>query len=275
MTRAMIGQDSPSYRAALLSLWAATAQRTNERLSRNFLRGRLQHRLSEVPIGAIVHDEETAVAAIAVVASGSPSKRPFGIEVLRISPGAVDLSRVEGGTALVLDNHCTAKPLGRIVNAWIEGSELRAEFIFDRSAEARKAQCMIERGEVGGISAGYRVDQWVITDQYGRVIDPETDHIRSDEDLTYTAVRWRLNEISICTIPSDPAARIIRTISGAETRSVTYERAAGIGWRAAAEARARMQARHDHAIAAHYRKRSNAPAWWRRRPHYRVTHFAT
>jgi hypothetical protein len=74
---------------------------------------------------------------------------------------------------------------------------------------------MVKRGEITGISAGYRVEEWQISDENGDIIDPEKSRLRRDDadDLTYTAVVWELIECSLVTTPADTAATV-RSIGG-------------------------------------------------------------
>lgn len=46
---------------------------------------------------------------------------------------------------------------------------------------------MVSRRELMGISAGYRVDKWSVTDSSGDLVDE--DHAGWDDDLTFTATR--------------------------------------------------------------------------------------
>jgi phage head maturation protease len=82
----------------------------------------------------------------------------------------------------------------------------RAELAFNATAEGRKAEGMVARGEIAGISAGYRVEEWEITDSENNVIDPE--RVRWDDDLTFTATRWELLEASLVLEAADRGASI-------------------------------------------------------------------
>jgi phage head maturation protease len=66
---------------------------------------------------------------------------------------------------------------------------------------------MVARGELSGISAGYRVDTWgPVIDSDGDIVDPA--RANWDDDLTFTAVRWQLLEASLVGIPADGSASI-------------------------------------------------------------------
>jgi Caudovirus prohead serine protease len=158
-----------------------------------------------------------------VISVGSPVKRFYGTEVLRITPEAVKLDRLKSGGIPLLDSHQQiglSNHLGRFVDTWITSGTkpaLMGRIAFDDTPEGRKAEGMVARGEITGISAGYRVNDWEIKDGDGRVIDPEVDRIRWDDDsLVFTAVDWELFEASIVSVPADSAAVIRSLGSGAD-----------------------------------------------------------
>jgi phage head maturation protease len=152
----------------------------------------------------------------AVISTGAAVAREYGTEVLRIAPDAVDLSRLhDGGGIPLLDHHSQAgidSVLGRLTDAWLERGALVGRFKFAQTEQGKKAEGMVARGELTGVSAGYRVDQWEIRDADGRVVDPDKDRVRWDDDLTYTATRWQLFEASLVGVPAD-AASAIRSMS--------------------------------------------------------------
>ncbi|KJC37148.1 hypothetical protein UP09_28300 [Bradyrhizobium sp. LTSP885] len=78
---------------------------------------------------------------------------------------------------------------------------------FNQTAEGRKAEGMVSRGEIAGISAGYRVEAWEIADAQGEVVNPNSMRW-DDDDLTFTATRWELLEVSLVTVPADAGAGI-------------------------------------------------------------------
>jgi phage head maturation protease len=89
---------------------------------------------------------------------------------------------------------------------WFDRSALVGKFKFAQTAQGQKAEGMVSRGEIGSISAGYRVDAWTVTDADGDVVD-ERD-VRWDDDLTFTATRWQLFEASLVGVPADAASSI-------------------------------------------------------------------
>jgi hypothetical protein len=112
----------------------------------------------------------------------------------------------------VLDSHqagSIGNALGKVTQAWFDRGALWGTIAFNQTPNGKLAEGMTARGEISGISAGYCVRDWQITDSEGRVVDPDLDRIRWDEDgLTFTATRWELHECSICTIPADPLSGI-------------------------------------------------------------------
>lgn len=190
--------------------------------------------------GPITYDQENHTVE-AVISMGSPVKRVYGTEVLRIAPDAVDLSRLYEGGIPLLDHHSQAgidRVLGRITDAWIERGAVMGRIKFAQTEQGRKAEGMVARGELSGISAGYRVDRWQITDADGDVVE-ERD-VRWDDDLTFTATRWQLFEASLVGVPADAVA-MVRSMS--------------IGGPIVANVFARMQARqrmHDRMMKAFY-----------------------
>jgi phage head maturation protease len=170
----------------------------------------LLHRFAdtEVSAGPISYDRDAGTVE-AVISKGSPVERPYGTEVLRIAPDAVDLSRLHDGGIPLLDHHKQTgidAMLGRLVDAWSERGALVGRFAFNKTPEGQKAEGMVARGEVTGVSAGYRVEQWLTTNADGDVVDER--NARWDDNLTFTATRWQLFECSLVGVPADGAALV-------------------------------------------------------------------
>jgi hypothetical protein len=156
------------------------------------------------------YDAETH-SCTACISTGAPVTRFYGTEVLEISRDACDLSRVP---CPLLDSHSQASIdniLGRITEAWISNGELLGRIVFGRTARGRMAEQMVARNELSGISAGYAVEKWSAQDADGDDVDPS--RANWDDDLVFRAVRWRLLEVSLCSVGADSAASV-RSLSG-------------------------------------------------------------
>jgi hypothetical protein len=154
--------------------------------------------------------DETSRTVDCVISMGSPVGRFYGTEVLRIHPDAVDTSRVLSGACPVLDSHQQASithALGRVTDTWFKGGAFMGRLAFNATDKGRNAEGMVARGEIAGVSAGYRVTEWEVSDADGRVLDPA--YLRwDDDDLTFEAVRWQLIECSLVSCPADAGAGI-------------------------------------------------------------------
>jgi phage head maturation protease len=180
----------------------------------------------------------------AVISLGSPVARYYGTEKLRISASAVDLSRMDDAGIPLLDSHNQHgidNHLGRLVRTWFGKSNGKSALLglikFNDTERGRQAEGMVARGEIAGISAGYTVRDWEITDAKGNVIDPETTRISLNDDLTFTATRWSLLEASLVTVPADQAA-MVRSMGGKSRREIVGD------IRARMRVRQRMIERH-------------------------------
>jgi phage head maturation protease len=148
----------------------------------------------------------------AILSRGSPVQRIYGTEKLAITKEAINLSRMRSSMIPVLDSHrqdSITSALGRIVKVWFDndrdGSMLMGTLTFNDTKEGRVAESMVERGEISGISIGYSIENWSISDKKGNVVDPESTRW-TDSDLTFTADAWTLVEASLCAVPADASA---------------------------------------------------------------------
>lgn len=170
--------------------------------------GTIEHRAAELTPSSY---DAKARNVRAILSIGSPVKRFYGTEVLKISNSAINLDRIASCGVPLIDSHSVFgldNVLGRIDSAWIEKGGLHGQISFDDGEAGRKAEGLVARGMVRGISIGYRVDEWEITDEDGNVIDPEIQRMRFDENYTFTANRWELLEGSLVSVPADPGAFI-------------------------------------------------------------------
>jgi phage head maturation protease len=173
--------------------------------------GTIQHRYADTtPLPSTYSEANRTVDC--VISTGSPVARFYGTEILRIAPDAVIIDRLVAGGIPLLDSHqqgSIINALGRVTQVWFAGGALMGKLKFNETRDGRIAQGMVGRGEISGISAGYRVEQWEISDDDGNVLDPETYQFRWDETgLTFTATRWELLEASLVSVPADIDAAI-------------------------------------------------------------------
>jgi HK97 family phage prohead protease len=192
-----------------------------------------------------------------VISMGSPVQRFYGTEVLRISPEAVNLDRMKGGSMIpLLDSHQAGginNALGRFQKTRFDRKALMGTVRFNETPNGTLAMGMVERGEIAGISAGYAVREWLIQDADNNVIDPEVDRIRWDEDgLTFTAVKWDLHEASLVSVPADPKSSIRSMMGSGLDRAFVGSKATGdlVDVLARMNARNRMATRQRMLTAA-------------------------
>jgi hypothetical protein len=162
----------------------------------------------------------------AVLSTGSPVDRFYGVEVLEISRSACDLTRLP---VPLLDSHSQASigdVLGKVDHAWIAGGQLIGKLSFAQTPKGRAAEGMVSRGELSALSCGYKVTKWSITDSDGAPVDER--HAVWDDDLSFTATKWQILEASLVGVPADAAALV---------------RNCGDGGRDVHDVRARMAAR--------------------------------
>lgn len=130
--------------------------------------------------------------------SEEPVERWFGDEVLSHAQGAVDLSRLNDGGA-VLFNHDWDDQIGVIERAWIDADKRgRALVRFGNGAKAAEKFQDVQDGILRHISVGYSIVNF----------EEEV----SDDNRTFTATRWQPYEISFVTVPADPTVGVGRSV---------------------------------------------------------------
>lgn len=147
---------------------------------------------------AATYDAEARTVEV-VISTGADVKRWYGVESLAISPEAVDLSRVAAGQCKLLDSHnqyAIEGILGSVLSARIEGGSLIGVVKFADTDPGRNAEAMVSRGELTGVSAGYLVQTWQLTQIDDAGIE------------TWLASRWQLLEVSLVSVPADPTAGV-------------------------------------------------------------------
>jgi len=190
--------------------------------------GLIEHRYSDAASsgGSPLTYNKVDHTVDAVISKGSPVPRFYGTEILRIAPDAVIIDRMVSGGIPLLDSHNQAgisNALGKVTRVWFSGGALMGRLQFNDTKEGRIAEGMVARGEIGSISAGYRVGEWEISDADGRMVDQESVQW-DDTDLTFTATRWELLECSLVLVPADSSA-MIRSLGSGGDRGYAATRA--------------------------------------------------
>jgi hypothetical protein len=166
---------------------------------------------------------EAEHSAECVISAGTEVTRMYGKEILEISRAAIDLSRIP---CPLLDSHSQTSIdsiLGVIESAWVSNGKLYGKIRFAQTPRGKLAEGMVKRGEVTGISAGYRVESWRVTDFEGDVVDESS--ANWSDDLTFTATRWILYEGSLVGVPADILSSVRKVGGDIDADSVEAVRA--------------------------------------------------
>jgi hypothetical protein len=162
----------------------------------------------------------------AILSEGSAVQRFYGIEKLLIRSSAINVDRVLSGNCPFLDSHnagSISNALGRIATTWVRAGALWGRIVFNQTAEGKKAEGMVARGELRSISCGYSVQSWEVTDENGSILD--ADPVGWDDTgLTFTATAWTLFEASLVSIPADNSAGVRSLGVGGDNIAATRAR---------------------------------------------------
>ena len=142
--------------------------------------------------------DATARTVEAIFSTGARVRRWGIFEELAVSNEAVDLGRVLQGQVRLLDTHDSSsidKVLGVVVSARIESGRLVGTIRFAETEQGRRAEAMVQSGDLTGISVGYRVTTWTLT------------ATENDQEV-WRADRWELLEVSLVAVPADPGAMV-------------------------------------------------------------------
>lgn len=132
-------------------------------------------------------------------ASNSPVERWFGYEVLDISKGACDLTRLENSGAILV-NHDWDDQVGVCLEASIDAKTGKARCVakFGRSQRATDIFNDIVDGIRSLVSVGYIVRKMVLQSVEGDV-------------ETHRVTDWQPFEVSIVSVPADPSVGVGRS----------------------------------------------------------------
>jgi HK97 family phage major capsid protein len=198
------------------------------------------------------------------ISSEAPYERWFGIEILRHSADAIDMTRLGDGRHPLLLNHDTDNQIGVIQKAWIDDDKvLRGLVKFSRSALGQEIKQDVEDGIRSHVSVGYMIDEIeeieraedgserVVRTLSGEEFTREMraqhgdDFYRSglaaargkgDTPPTFVVTRWCPFEGSIVPVPADvtvgvgrsagvePAPPVVPEVPATQTPVITVEK---------------------------------------------------
>src|SRR3990172_2321762 len=145
-------------------------------------------------------DKEGRALYEVAISSESEIQRWFGIEVLSHAKGAVDMARINGGAAVLVDHR--GDQVGKVMNdtARVDGDKvLRGWLRFSRSARGQEVEADVDDETREHISVGYRImDYEHELRETGK--DDKGKPIYTD---VYRATRWQPMEVSIVSVPAD------------------------------------------------------------------------
>ena len=183
------------------------------------------------------------------ISSEAPYERFFGIEILKHSKSAVDLSRLADGRHPLLLGHDTEKQIGVIKRAWIgDDKKLRGEAKFSRSALGQEIKQDVEDEIRTLVSVGYLIDEIEEVEPAGKDADGmeiwkpvrtftgeeferemsalhgsawnraglSATRAKGDTPPTFIVTRWQPFEASVVPVPADVTVGIGRS-AGVET----------------------------------------------------------
>ena len=140
----------------------------------------------------------------AVLSTGAPVQRSGYVERLAVTPEAVEIGR----HVPILDAHRQGSirdVLGRVDGVRFEPGRVVGTLRISSPA----ALAAVERGDITGVSMGYRVGAWAESQASGT--------------RTKTATRWALSEVSLVPLPADPGAYLRSEPTMSEATETTAE----------------------------------------------------
>jgi phage head maturation protease len=137
----------------------------------------------------------------------------------------VIIDRLAGVGIAFLDSHQQVgidNALGMFQRIWFPGDgSLAGKIKFNDTPRGRLASGMVQRGEIGGVSCGYKVNSWLIEDENGDEVDPNDNmHRWDDTGMVFTAIEWELLEVSATLVSADASASFRSLTTGTNNADV-------------------------------------------------------
>lgn len=194
------------------------------------------------------------------ISSEAPYERWFGIEVLRHSVDAVDMTRINDGRHPLLVNHDTDRQAGVLKKAWLgEDAKLRGLAKFSRSAFGKEIEQDVSDGIRSLVSVGYEiieVEEHGTDEKSGEPVTLRTfsgDEFEREmrkehgdnfyragpsaarkkgsggEPPVFVVTRWRPFEASLVAIPADVEVGVGRAVAAAAPEKPAVVEPVGTG----------------------------------------------
>ena len=148
-----------------------------------------------IDVRAELIDEESRTVELSF-SSEEPYERWWGVEILDHGKSAVELGRLNGSAALLMD-HNIRDQVGVVEKAWLKGRKGYAMVRFGKSARADDIFNDVKDGIRKLVSVGYRIKKLVLEKE-------------EDGECTYRALEWEPYEISMVSVPADTTVGVGR-----------------------------------------------------------------
>jgi HK97 family phage major capsid protein len=150
--------------------------------------------------------------------SETPVRQRWGMEILSHDPGAVDLSMLNRGGALLV-NHNTSDQVG-VCESAVLGNDRRcsSDVRFGKSARAEEIFQDVVDGIRKNVSVGYEIIdiEEIPAEKMDRAL---LEMCQSEECKAYRVTKWLPKEITIATIPADSSVGVGRGRDHDDTES--------------------------------------------------------
>jgi HK97 family phage major capsid protein len=143
--------------------------------------------------------------------SEQPVVRWWGIEILSHDPGAMDMSRMQNGGAVLL-NHSTDKQIGVVEDCRCDQDKVgRATVRFSRSTLGEEVFRDVADGIRRNVSVGYSIDEDPIQMSPEEMSDEIKNLALKEQAPAYRIRRWTPYEVSMVPIPADTSVGVGRS----------------------------------------------------------------
>src|SRR3990172_8018189 len=143
--------------------------------------------------------------------SEQPVVRWWGIEILSHDPGAMDMSRMQNGGAVLL-NHSSDKQIGVVENCRCDPDKGgRGTVRFSRSALGEEVFRDVQDGIRRNVSVGYSIDEDPVQLKPEEMNEEIKNLALKEQAPVYRINRWTPYEVSMVPIPADTTVGVGRS----------------------------------------------------------------